>query len=482
MNPLIEQNLRQSLKNLHSHADWIQFKYIKEDTHHRLINNEKPKANDVKEDEGLMVEVLVDGQFAYSATQDTSVDGIQRATQKAIAQAKSSAPFGVFQFNEQKHRRASQGQYRSPSKTRWDKNSLQSVSDVLMKASQKLQSHSNIVAASAYAQIIDTTQFILSNQGTEIFQSFFMVNTNFSATANKDSETQVRSDHGGLARCQQIGLEVFELASILERCENIREQAIELLSADDCPQGQFDLILAPDQMLLQIHESIGHPLEMDRILGDERNYAGWSFVQPSDFGKLKYGSNLMNVTFDPHQKGELASYDFDDSGLPATKEYLIEKGILKRGLGSQESQARLNIPGVANFRSSSWNRAPIDRMANINLEPGTHTLEQLISNVEHGIYMESNKSWSIDDYRNKFQFGCEYAKLIENGKLTKTLKNPNYRGTTIDFWNHLKMLSAQTETYGSPYCGKGEPNQVIRVGHSSPYCLFDKIEVFGGHS
>ena len=119
MNPLIEQNLRQSLKNLHSHADWIQFKYIKEDTHHRLVNNEKPKANDVKEDEGLMVEVLVNGQYAYSATQDTSVDGIQRATQKAIAQAKSSAPFGVFQFNEQKHRRASQGQYQSPSKTRW---------------------------------------------------------------------------------------------------------------------------------------------------------------------------------------------------------------------------------------------------------------------------------------------------------------------------------------------------------------------------
>jgi predicted Zn-dependent protease len=312
-----------------------------------------------------------------------------------------------------------------------------------------------------------------------VHQKFSIVSTDFSATAADGGETQFRSDNGGLARCHQIGAEIFDRESIMMRSKKIAEEALELLTADNCPAETTNLLIAPDQMTLQVHESIGHPLEFDRILGDERNYAGWSFVKPSDFGHLQYGSKLMNVTFDPTIPDALASYSFDDSGNPATKEFLIKDGLLMRGLGSLESQARLQLPGVANSRSSSWNRAPIDRMANINLEPGTTSLEQMIASIEHGVMMMANKSWSIDDYRNKFQFGCEYAKLIENGKLTKTLKNPNYRGTTVKFWNGLQAVSANRETYGSPYCGKGEPNQVIRVGHTTPYCLFSNVEVFG---
>jgi predicted Zn-dependent protease len=235
-------------------------------------------------------------------------------------------------------------------------------------------------------------------------------------------------------------------------------------------------------MLLQIHESIGHPLEIDRILGDERNYAGSSFVKLSDFGNLVYGSPLMNVSFDPHQVGEFASYNYDDLGIPATKEYLIKDGILLRGLGSIESQARSGILGVANARACSWNRPPIDRMANINLEAGTDSFNDIIRQIEYGVYMEANRSWSIDDYRNKFQFGCEYGKLIENGQLTKTIRNPNYRGITNPFWRSLKAVGSPETmgTYGSPFCGKGEPNQAIRVGHASPVCWFEQVEVFGG--
>ena len=244
----------------------------------------------------------------------------------------------------------------------------------------------------------------------------------------------------------------------------------------------MDIVIAPSQMVLQIHESIGHPLEVDRILGDERNYAGWSFVRLEDFGKLQYGSDIMNVTFDPTIANEMASYMFDDGGMKAKKEYLIKNGVLMRGLGGMESQARSNTPAVANFRASSWNRAPIDRMANINLEPGDSSLEDMIGSIERGLYVETNKSWSIDDYRNKFQFGMEYGKMIENGKLTKTVKNPNYRGVTTPFWNNLKMVGNKStfEVFGTPNCGKGEPNQVIRVGHATPACLFENIEVFGG--
>jgi predicted Zn-dependent protease len=235
-------------------------------------------------------------------------------------------------------------------------------------------------------------------------------------------------------------------------------------------------------MMLQIHESVGHAIEVDRILGDERNYAGWSFVKLEDFGKLRYGSPLMNITFDPTVSNEFASYGYDDGGLKAEKHFLIKDGILLRGLGGMESQIRSGTPGVANFRASSWNRAPIDRMANINLEPRDSSFNDIIESVDHGVYMESNRSWSIDDYRNKFQFGCEYAKLIENGKFTKTLRNPNYRGISSSFWNNLKRVgdSSTFQIYGTPNCGKGEPNQVIRVGHASPACLFHDVAIFGG--
>jgi predicted Zn-dependent protease len=260
------------------------------------------------------------------------------------------------------------------------------------------------------------------------------------------------------------------------------EQALELLTAADCPEMTTTLVLAPDQMMLQIHESIGHPLELDRILGDERNYAGGSFVQPSDFGELQYGSHLLNVTFDPTVEQEFASYAFDDTGAVAERCHLIRDGVLERGLGSRESQARLGVPGVACARATSWDRPPIDRMANINVEPGDRTFAQIIGSIEDGVYMEANRSWSIDDQRFKFQFGCEYAKRIRNGKLAETLRNPNYRATTPQFWGSLTQVGDRNtwQMFGTPFCGKGEPNQVIRVGHAAPVCAFDHIEVFGG--
>ena len=259
--------------------------------------------------------------------------------------------------------------------------------------------------------------------------------------SENSKETQSRSFHGGRGLCQQVGAEFFKIENFEKSCDEVVQQAVELLSAPNCSDETTHVILAPDQMLLQIHESIGHPLELDRILGDERNYAGWSFVKPTDFGNLQYGSNLMNITFDPTLKGQNASYLFDDTGAPASKEYLIKDGKLLRGLGSLESQKRLGLSGVASQRATSWNRPPIDRMANVNLEPGTSSFDDMIKSVEKGVYMISNRSWSIDDYRNKFQFGCEYGKLIENGKVTKTVRNPNYRGVTTPFWNNLKMVS-----------------------------------------
>jgi predicted Zn-dependent protease len=303
------------------------------------------------------------------------------------------------------------------------------------------------------------------------------------AVANQGSETQVRS-FGSRGMSQQGGFEVLDRVHFIDAPEQIAREAIELLEAPNCPSGTMSVILMPDQLMLQLHESIGHPLELDRILGDERNYAGTSFVTLDMFGSYQYGSDLLNVTFDPEQENEFASYAFDDHGTKATKEYLIRNGTLERPLGGSISQKRAGISGVANSRSSSWNRPPIDRMANLNIEPGSSTLNELISGVSRGLLMRTNKSWSIDDSRNKFQFGCEYGEYIENGVIKHVVKNPNYKGISASFWRSLSGVGNidTFEVLGTPHCGKGEPNQVIRVGHATPACRFDNIETFGGAS
>ena len=462
-------------------AEWIGLREVREINTTRYVRDRQPQSNGRSLSHGVMIEVLVDGQFGYASTNHLDLANIQITAQRAYQQAKTAAKWAVHRFSIAQRPKAT-GQYFSPFLRPSNAIAPQELNQLLMEICDTLKVSDQIVKTSAYAVITEIETKFVSTNGSDIYQKFLAIATDYAATAQDGAIIQRRGDNGQLARCNQIGMEVFDRESILQRARVIGEQAVELLSADECPTETTSLVLAPDQMLLQIHESIGHPLEIDRILGDERNYAGGSFVKLEDFGKMQYGSSLMNVTFDPTNSGEFASYAFDDTGVPATKEYLIKEGKLLRGLGSSESQVRSGIQGVANARATSWNRPAIDRMANINLEAGEHSFESIITNIEHGVYMESNRSWSIDDYRNKFQFGCEYAKLIENGKLTKTIRNPNYRGITNQFWSSLAKVGDQptVEAYGSPFCGKGEPNQVIRVGHASPVCLFENIEVFGG--
>jgi predicted Zn-dependent protease len=286
--------------------------------------------------------------------------------------------------------------------------------------------------------------------------------------------------------CQQGGFEVIERSGFIGCGRATAEEALQLLAAPNCPSGKFDVLLMPDQMMLQIHESIGHPLELDRILGDERNYAGTSFVTLDMFGAYQYGSKLLNVTCDPTRSEEFASFAFDDEGSRATRAYLIRDGLLLQPLGGTLSQQRAagrraDLRAMATSRSCSWNRPPIDRMSNLNVEPGASTLAEMIASIEDGVLMQTNASWSIDDSRNKFQFGCEWGQRIRNGSLAEVVRNPNYRGISATFWRSLSMVgdASTMQVMGTPYCGKGEPNQVIRVGHASPACRFDGVNVFG---
>jgi len=476
-----QMNLDHLLNSITVNADWVGLRYVKEDTTLRLVRDGNPEVNARESKQGVMVEVLVDGQFAYYGTSRLDTEGINTAAAKAAEVARAAAEYNIHPFTD-KVRPVAKGSFRSNFKAASDTLSPGALSELLVKASNELKVSDKIVSTNALARLVESESHFVSSNGSDVEQNYMMVSADYTAVAQDGTVTQKRSDGGMMAKSWQAGMEVFDEADVLARCRNIGKEAVELLTAEECPTGTMDLILAPDQMMLQIHESVGHALELDRILGDERNYAGWSFVRPDAFGSLQYGSKLMNITFDPTVPTEFASYAFDDGGMKAEKEFLIKDGVLLRGLGGMESQERSGLQGVANFRSSSWNRAPIDRMANLNLEPGDSTEEEIISSVENGVYMTSNRSWSIDDYRNKFQFGCEYGKLIENGKMTKTVKNPNYRAISNPFWNSLKMLGNEStfQVYGTPYCGKGEPNQAIRVGHASPLCLFEGVEVFGG--
>ena len=477
----LDINLQELLGAIDVPADWVGVREVYEAHTPRMIRDGVPVSNGRYSTHGLMVEVLVDGQFGYYGTPNLTSHGVSDAAMKAYRQAKIASQHSVFAFDA-KARPAYKGTYNSPFEKDRETLSAGNLNQLLLDAYRNLKVSDKIVSASSLCQIIETSLRFISSNGSDINQEFLMLEFDLSATAADGSNQQTRTFGGMRGTCRQMGVEFFDQNEIFANANRIGEQALELLSAEQCPTGEMDIVIAPDQMMLQIHESIGHALEVDRILGDERNYAGWSFVKLEDFGKLKYGSDLMNITFDPTLESEFASYAFDDGGLKATKEYLIKEGTLLRGLGGRESQIRSGLDGVANFRSSGWNRAPIDRMANINLEPGSSTFDELIGSVENGVYMESNKSWSIDDYRNKFQFGCEYGRLIENGRLTKVVKNPNYRGISIPFWNSLKGVgdSDTFGIYGTPNCGKGEPNQVIRVGHASPTCLFEDVQVFGG--
>jgi len=427
---------------------------------------------------GLMVTVWHRGGSGYAATSDLGERGIAAAVDTALAWARRTAGAGVCDGAAFGH---PTGEYRSPVERPFAGVGIADRVAMLHEQEARLRVDDRIVDSGAWLRCSEVDTVLLTNGGGLVRQSFHSVFPHLEVTANEGANTQTRS-YGGGAFCGQGGLEVLDRFGFAEAAPRLAEQVLELLTAPPCPTGTMDLVLAPDQMILQIHESIGHPLELDRILGDERNFAGTSFVQPDMFGTYRYGSELLDVTFDPTVPGQLASYGFDDDGTPATRQYLIRRGVLERGLGGVLSQTRSGLAGVASSRACAWNRPAIDRMANLNVEPGTSSFAELVGTVEHGVYLETNNSWSIDDSRNKFQFGCEYGRLIRDGELTSVVRNPGYRGVSATFWRSLAGVGDRStwRVMGTPNCGKGEPNQVIRVGHAAPACRFTGVEVFGG--
>lgn len=478
----MSDSIRTLFNTLAPAVDFCSLRFVEETSEHITVRQNVLQPLSTSIDRGAMVTIIHRGGYGYAATSDLTSAGLKDAIARAKAWAEASVGRSIVDYSTISLPKPA-GKYASPvtpAAPAWNRKEL---IELLTEESHACAIDAHIVDWYASIAAVTTSQLYLTADGADITQNFRYVIPNLAVTANHSADTQTRSLGGQYnGYCRQGGLEVLEHAGFRGAGRRVAQQALELLAAPNCPSGKMDLLLMPEQMMLQIHESIGHPLELDRILGDERNFAGTSFVTLDMFGDYQYGSELLNVTHDPSRPEQFASYRWDDDGTPAERTFLIRNGILERPLGGAISQARAGIDGVANSRACSWNRAPIDRMANLNIEPGTSTLDDMIKSVERGVLMDTNVSWSIDDSRNKFQFGCEFGRLIEDGELKGVVKNPNYRGISATFWRSLKAVGDQStfDVMGTPFCGKGEPSQVIRVGHASPACLFGNIDVFGG--
>src|SRR5262247_2886844 len=457
------ERVEERFRHLTPQGDFCSLRFVRERSEVLAVRQNIVQPMETSEDSGAMLTVYAGDSMGYAATGDVSLSGLQRAAEQAHSWARQSAGRSVVDFSKMRTAPPT-GEYATHELIPWRHTSLSDKLDLLRTECARLKTDDRIVDWDASLWHTETDTLYLTTDGGRVYQHFVYLVPMLSATANAGSETQTRT-FGGRGYCRQGGLEVLDAVGFHRVAPQLAAEALQLLAAPNCPSDVRDVLLAPDQMILQIHESVGHPLELDRILGDERNYAGASFVTPEMFGTYRYGSDLLNITFDPTNREELASFAFDDEGAPAKKVFLIRNGILVAPLGG---------PGVANARASGWNRPPIHRMANLNVEPGASTLDEMVGSIKRGVLMRTNVSWSIDDSRNKFQFGCEWGELIEDGKIVGVVKNPNYRGVSATFWRSLRMAGNRDtfEVHGTQFCGKGEPNQGIHVGHASPPCLF----------
>ena len=443
------------------------------------------------ESAGFGVRVLLDGVWGFASSFKIGAKEMTQVVENAIQIAKASA------ITRQRSVKLAAGliwkdaRYVSPAKTDPFKVSLEEKVDLLVKADQLMRQNSKKVKITECD--LSFTKFkklFVSTEGSDITQEIIVSGGGISAKAVDGDEVQIRSYPNSFrGNFGTRGYELVEAMDLLKHAPRVAAEAEELLTAPNCPEMETDLILMPSQLCLQIHESVGHATELDRILGTEITYAGGSFLTPllNQLGSFRYGSPLVNITADATLEGGLGSFGFDDEGVEAQKFPLLKEGILKNLLTSRETVVEVNEKlgrdyfqaSNGTMRSSFSNRIPLIRMTNIYMEPGETEFEDLIASTERGMLMDTNFSWSIDDLRKNFSFGVEVAREIKNGKVGQLYKNSLYTGITPMFWNSCDAVCNRKhwEIYGTPNCGKGQPGQIMSVGHAASPSRFRNVKV-----
>ncbi|MGB2953661.1 MAG: TldD/PmbA family protein, partial [Gaiellaceae bacterium] len=428
------------------------------------------------ESEGIGVRVLVHGAWGFACDRRLDHEGARDSATRAAAFARA-APGG--------HHRALApvepvvAEWRTPVERDPFSVPLSEKIDLCLRAEEGM-ARREVKVTSAFVRALAEQKLFVSSEEAAIEQEMVECGGGIDALATNGNVSQARSypsAHGGSSG--QAGWEYVEELGLEREAPRIAEQAAALLKADPCPAGTTTIVIDAEQMELQVHESVGHPTELDRVYLTEAAYAGTSFVKPTDLGSLRYGSEHMNITADPTTPRGLGSFGFDDEGVAAVRTPLVEAGVLRGFLSSRETAARIGAGNGGSMRADGWSRMPLVRMTNVHLEPGEGTLEELIGGVDDGLYLETNKSWSIDDKRLNFQFGTQIAWEIKRGKLGRMLRDATYTGVTPVFWGSLDAVAGADEwtLNGLTNCGKGQPGQHAHVSHGTSPARFRDVQV-----
>ncbi|MBV8205595.1 MAG: TldD/PmbA family protein [Acidobacteria bacterium] len=433
---------------------------------------------------GAGIRVIASGAWGFAATDDLRRESVEAAAARAVEIARASARV--------KHRELALAP-EPPARADWHTpcvidpfgTPVEQNLDVLLHIDRELRSVAGITLAETSMHFRRYEQWFWSSGGADIHQVKTITGAGYAAYSFRDSEISKRSypnSFGG--QYQNRGYELVAELKLVENARRVAEEAVALHNAPQCPECVGTVILDSSQLGLQIHESIGHPIELDRVLGMEANFAGTSFLTLDKLRTLRYGSEIVNVVADAteqHGPG-LGTFAYDDEGVPAQCTPIITNGLFTGYLSSRETAAEIGEPrSSGTMRAEGWNRIPLIRMTNVSILPGEDplSLEDLISSTDDGIFMQTNRSWSIDDKRYNFQFGCEIGWEIRNGRIGRMLKNPSYSGITTEFWNSMDAICSRKEwnLWGTPNCGKGQPQQVMGTGHGAAPARFRNVKI-----
>lgn len=465
-------------------ASYCEARFVDERT--RALGTKNGKVSSAAEGEtsGVGVRVIADGAWGFSATKDLTRAGVERCAAEAVAIARASARVKTEAIRLAPEKPA-KAEWSSPCEVDPFATSIAQNLDLLMAIDGELRAVQGVTLAETNLNFRRYEQWFYNSEGSDIHQTRTTTGAGFAAYAFAGSEIQKRSypnSFGG--QWQNKGYELLRELKLLENARRVGEECVALLKAPRCPERRGDLVLDSSQLGLQIHESIGHPIELDRVLGYEANFAGTSFLTLDKLNTLRYGSDLVNAVADAteaHGPG-LGTFAYDDEGVAAQCVPIITNGEFKGYLSSRDTAAVIGrARSGGNMRAENWNRVPIVRMTNVSILPGENPLspDELIAGVDDGVYMETNRSWSIDDKRYNFQFGCEVGYEIKGGKRGQMLKNPSYSGITTEFWNSLAAICSREHwtLWGTPNCGKGQPQQTMGTGHGAAPALFRNVKI-----
>jgi TldD protein len=430
-------------------------------------------------DSGFGLRVLVNGAWGFASSSRLETGEIKKVVKDAIEIARASGLTRVEKI-ELSRLKPQKGSYKTPVKIDPFKVPLEQKIDLLLKADSIMRRNKKIKMAKGGLWFLKGEKVFASTQGTLVSEDRTESGGEISAFAIEGSEVQTRSYPNMSGDTRQAGYEFIEQMDLAGNAERTASEAAMLLTAPPCPGRLSTIIITSNQLALQVHESIGHPIELDRVYGTEASYAGTSFLTTDKLKHLKYGSDIVNVTADATTPGGLGTFGWDDEGVPAQKVPIIRRGKFVGYLSSRETAPRLGLASGGAMRADGWSRIPIIRMTNINLEPGKWDYQDLIADTNDAVLFDTTKTWSIDDKRLNFQFATEIAWEIKNGRLTgKVFKNATYTGITPAFWNSCDAICNKKSwhLWGVPNCGKGQPGQSAHVGHGVAPARFQKVQI-----